>query len=135
MKTGKPIMVTKTIIKPARSAPALGPYNHGVRVGDLLFCAGQIPIDPQHPNGPISGDIKAQTERVLENIKLILEDQKLSFTNVVKSTVFMTNLGDFAAMNEVYARYFAADFPARSTVQVAALPRGASVEIEIVAHY
>lgn len=128
-------MLKKAIIKPAKSAPALGPYSHGVRVGDLLFCAGQIPIDPQHPNGPISGDIKAQTERVLENIKLILEDQKLSSGNVVKSTVFMTNLADFAAMNEVYAKYFTTDFPARSTVQVAALPRGASVEIEVVAHY
>ena len=128
-------MLKKTTIKPAGSSPALGPYNHGVRVGDLLFCAGQIPIDPQHPGGPITGDIKAQTERVLENIKLILEDQKLSFANVVKSTVFMTNLGDFASMNEVYAKYFVADFPARSTVQVAALPRGANVEIEVVAHY
>jgi 2-iminobutanoate/2-iminopropanoate deaminase len=128
-------MLTKTIIKPAKSAPALGPYNHGVRVGDLLFCAGQIPIDPQHPGGPITGDIKAQTERVLENIKLILEDQELTFANVVKSTVFMTNLADFASMNEVYAKYFTADFPARSTVQVAALPRAGSVEIEILAHY
>ena len=128
-------MLKKTTIKPAGSAPALGPYSHGVRVGDLLFCAGQIPIDPQHPGGPIIGDIKAQTERVLENIKLILEDQKLNFANVVKSTVFMTNLAEFAGMNEVYAKYFVADFPARSTVQVAALPRGASVEIEVVAHY
>ena len=127
--------MTKTIIKPANAAPALGPYNHGVRVGDLLFCAGQIPIDPAHPTGPLPADIKAQTERVLENIKIILDDQKLSFTNVVKSTVFMVNLGDFAAMNEVYARYFTADFPARSTVQVAALPRGAQVEIEVIAHF
>ena len=127
--------MTKTIIKPSKSAPALGPYNHGVRVGDFLFCAGQIPIDPAHPNGPLPADIKAQTERVLENIKLILEDQNLTLANVVKSTVFMTNLGDFAAMNEVYAKYFTADFPARSTVQVAALPRGAQVEIEVVAHY
>ena len=127
--------MTKTIIKPANAAPALGPYNHGVRVGDLLFCAGQIPIDPAHPTGPLPADIKAQTERVLENIKIILEDQKLSFSNVVKTTVFMVNLGDFAAMNEVYARYFAADFPARSTVQVAALPRGAQVEIEVIAHF
>jgi len=128
-------MATKTIIKPAKAAPALGPYNHGIRIGDLLFCAGQIPLDPAHPAGPLPADIKAQTERVLENIKLILEDQKLSLANVVKSTVFMTNLGDFAAMNEVYARYFITDFPARSTVQVAALPRGAQVEIEVVAHY
>ena len=127
--------MTKTIIKPAKSAPALGPYNHGVRVGDLLFCAGQIPIDPAHPNGPLPADIKGQTERVLENIKLILEDQRLTLANVVKTTVFMTNLADFAAMNEIYAKHFTADFPARSTVQVAALPRGAQVEIEVVAHY
>ena len=127
--------MTKTIIKPAKSAPALGPYNHGVRVGDLLYCAGQIPIDPAHPNGPLPTDIKAQTDRVLENIKLILDDQKLTLVNVVKATVFMTNLADFAAMNEVYAKHFTGDFPARSTVQVAALPRGAQVEIEVVAHY
>jgi 2-iminobutanoate/2-iminopropanoate deaminase len=127
--------MTKTLIKPAKAAPALGPYNHGVRAGDLLFCAGQIPIDPAHPGGPLPADIKAQTERVLENIKLILEDQKLSFAHVIKSTVFLTNLADFAAMNEVYARYFTADFPARSTVQVTALPRGAQIEIEVVAHY
>jgi 2-iminobutanoate/2-iminopropanoate deaminase len=127
--------MTKTTIKPAKSAPALGPYNHGVRVGDLLFCAGQIPIDPAHPNGPLPADIKAQTERVIENIKLILEDQKLTLANVVKTTVFMTSLADFAAMNEVYAKHFTADFPARSTVQVAALPRGAQVEIEVLAHY
>ncbi len=127
--------MTKTIIKPAKAAPALGPYNHGVRVGDLLFCAGQIPLDPAQPNGPLPVDIKAQTGRVLENIKIILEDQKLTLANVVKTTVFMINLGDFAAMNEVYARYFTADFPARSTVQVAALPRGAQVEIEVIAHF
>ena len=127
--------MTKQIIKPVKSAPALGPYSHGVRVGDFLFCAGQIPLDPAHPNGPLPASIEAQTERVLENIKLILEDQKLAFENVIKTTVFMTNLGDFAAMNGVYGKYFTADFPARSTVQVAALPRGASVEIEVMAHY
>ena len=127
-------MATKTIIKPAKSPAAVGPYNHGVRVGDLLFCAGQIPIEPATGN-LVAGDIKAQTERVLENVKAILDDQKLTFTNVVKSTVFMTNLGDFAAMNEVYAKYFMENFPARSTVQVAALPKGANVEIEVIAHY
>ena len=72
---------------------------------------------------------------MLENIKLILDDQKLTFGSIVKTTVFLTNLADFAGMNEVYSRYFTADFPARSTVQVAALPRGASVEIEVLAHY
>jgi 2-iminobutanoate/2-iminopropanoate deaminase len=128
-------MMVKSIIKPANAAPPVGPYSHGVRVGDLLFCAGQIPIDPAHPNGPIVGDIRAQTERALDNVKLLLDDQRLSFANVVKTTVFLTNLADFAGMNEVYAKYFRADYPARSTVQVAALPRGASVEIEIIAHY
>ena len=126
-------MSIKQIIKPSGSPAPVGPYNHAVRVGDLLFCSGQIPLDPQ--GNLVGGDVRAQTERVLENVKAILGDQKLTFANVVKSTVFMTNLGDFAAMNEVYARYFTTDFPARSTVQVAALPRGANVEIEVVAHY
>ena len=126
--------MNKTIIKPAASPAAVGPYNHAVRVGDLLFCSGQIPLDPA-TGQLVSGDIKVQTERVLENVKTVLADQQLTFTHVVKATVFMTNLGDFAAMNEVYARYFTTDFPARSTVQVAALPRGASVEIEVIAHY
>jgi len=124
----------KIIIKPAAAAPAVGPYNHGVHIGDLLFCAGQIPLIPESGN-LIGGDIRAQTERVLDNVKIILEDQGLSFSNVVKTTVFLTNLGDFAGMNEVYAKYFTADFPARSTVQVTALPRGANVEIEVIAHY
>src|SRR5947207_15153124 len=127
-------MLTKTVIRPKKSPPAVGPYNHAVRIGDLLFCAGQIPLDPATGN-LVSGDIKAQTERVLENVKAILEDQKLTFTNVVKSTVFLTNLSDFAGMNEIYAKYFSSDFPARSTIQVAALPKGASVEIEVIAHY
>ena len=127
-------MLKKIIIKPANSAPAVGPYNHAVRVGDLLFCSGQIPLDPASGT-LVAGNIKAQAERVLENIKVILEDQKLTFDNVVKSTVFLTNMADFAGMNEVYAKYFTADFPARSTVQVAALPKGAIVEIEVLAHF
>jgi 2-iminobutanoate/2-iminopropanoate deaminase len=127
-------MPEKKIVKPAKSAPAIGPYNHAVRIEDLLFCAGQIPIDPASGN-LVAGDIKAQTERVLQNVKAILEDQNLTFSNVVKSTVFMTNLADFAGMNEVYAKYFTTDFPARSTIQVAALPKGANVEIEVIAHF
>ena len=127
-------MLKKIIIKPANSAPAVGPYNHAVRVGDLLFCSGQIPLDPASGT-LVAGDIKAQAERVLENIKVILEDQKLTFANVFKSTVFLTSMADFAGMNEVYAKYFTADFPARSTVQVAALPKGAIVEIEVLAHF
>src|SRR5579862_1324464 len=141
-------MATKIIIKPAKSPAAVGPYNHAVRTGDLLFCAGQIPIDPATGNliagdikvqtdRDIAGnqDIKVQTDRVLQNVKAILDDQKLTFANVVKSTVFMTNLADFVGMNEVYAKYFTGDCPARSTVQVAALPKGANVEIEVIAHF
>src|SRR5436853_7939177 len=127
-------MATKTIIKPPKAAPAVGPYNHAVRIGDLLFCAGQIPLDPATGN-LVTGDIKTQTQRVLENVKTILDDQKLTFSNVVKSTVFLTNLADFAGMNEVYAKYFTSDFPARSTIQVSALPRAANVEIEVIAHF
>ena len=127
-------MATKTIIKPAKSPAAVGPYNHAVRVGDLLFCAGQIPIDPATGN-LVEGDIKAQTDRVLQNVKAILDDQGLTFANVVKSTVFLTDLANFAGMNEIYAKYFTSDFPARSTIQVAGLPKAAIVEIEVVAHF
>jgi 2-iminobutanoate/2-iminopropanoate deaminase len=125
----------KTIIKPSGAAPALGPYSHGVRCGDLLFCAGQIPVDPAQPNAPLPVEIKAQTERVLENIKLILADQGLTLAHVVKSTVFLADLGEFAAMNEVYGAYFTEAYPARSTHQVASLPRGARVENEVNAQY
>jgi 2-iminobutanoate/2-iminopropanoate deaminase len=124
----------KTIIKPAKAAPASGPYSQCVRVGDLLFCAGQIPVSPE-TGQLILGEIREQTERVLENIKLILQDQTLTLENVVKTTVFMTNLADFSSMNEVYARFFLRNPPARSTVQVSALPRGARIEIEAIAHY
>jgi 2-iminobutanoate/2-iminopropanoate deaminase len=127
-------MSTKQIVKPRNAPPAVGPYSQAVRVGNLLFCSGQIPLDPADPNRAISGDIRSQTERVLLNVQAILEDQGLTFAHVVKATVFLTNLADFAGMNEVYARFFTADHPARSTIQVAALPRGASVEIEVIAY-
>jgi 2-iminobutanoate/2-iminopropanoate deaminase len=128
-------MNSKIIIRPANAAPPVGPYNHAVRAGNLLFCSGQIPIDPANPNAPFPDDIQTQTSRVLENIRVILEDQALTFEHVVKATVFLTNLADFARMNEVYGRYFTDGFPARSTIQVSALPRGAAVEIEVVALY
>ncbi len=127
-------MPKKTIIKPAKSPAAIGPYNHAVRVGNLLFCSGQIPVDPKDGR-LVTGDIKVQTERVLQNVKTILDDQRLTFANVVKSTVFLTNLADFVSMNDVYAKHFTENFPARSAVQVAGLPKGASVEIEIVAQF
>jgi 2-iminobutanoate/2-iminopropanoate deaminase len=127
-------MATKIIVKPANSPAAVGPYNHAVRIGSLLFCSGQIPIDPKDGQ-LVSGDIKVQTERALQNVKAILDDQKLTFANVVKSTVFLTDLADFAGMNETYAKYFPENAPARSAVQVAALPKGAQVEIEVIAHF
>ena len=125
----------KEAISPAGAPPALGPYSHAIRVGDLLFCSGQVPIDPAHPGGPVVGDIRAQTRRVLENIRVLLASQGLDFRHVVKSTVFMTNLAEFQGMNEVYAEVFPAPYPARSTVQVAALPRASAVEIEVVASF
>jgi 2-iminobutanoate/2-iminopropanoate deaminase len=133
-KPNNEIMPKKTIIKPAKSPAAIGPYNHAVRVGNLLFCSGQIPVDPKDGR-LVTGDIKVQTERVLQNVKTILDDQRLTFANVVKSTVFLTNLADFVSMNDVYAKHFTENFPARSAVQVAGLPKGASVEIEIVAQF
>jgi 2-iminobutanoate/2-iminopropanoate deaminase len=127
-------MLSKQVIRPAKSPAPVGPYSHAVRIGDLLFCSGQIPLDPA--TGSLAGDgIQAQTEQVLLNVRTVLEDQGLTFAHVVKTTVFMTSLADFAAMNEVYAKFFSSDPPARSTVQVSALPKGASVEIEIVAHF
>lgn len=127
-------MTTKTVIHPAGTPAPVGPYSHAVRVGDLLFCAGQIPLDPA-TGQLVSGDIRAQTERVLLNLRAILEAERLSLAHVVKTTVFLVDLTEFGAMNEVYGRFFTADYPARSTVQVAALPRGARVEIEALAHY
>jgi 2-iminobutanoate/2-iminopropanoate deaminase len=121
-------------ISPPGAPKAVGPYSVAVRIGDFLFASGQIPLDPAS-GALVGGGIEAQTERVLENIKIVLADQGLSFANVVKTTVFMTNLGEFAQMNSVYGGYFQEPFPARSTVQVAALPRAAAVEVEIIAHF
>ncbi len=125
----------KQAISPEGAPPALGPYSHAVRIGDLLFCSGQVPIDLAHPIGPVVGDIRAQTRRSLENVKVVLASQGLDFRHVVKSTVFMTDLGQFQGMNEVYSELFTPPYPARSTVQVSALPRASAVEIEVVASF
>jgi len=122
----------KKIIFTGAAPQAIGPYSQAVRSGRLLFCSGQIPLDPQ--SGEIvSGDIATQTRRVLDNIGAILRMEGLTFNNVVKTTIFLTNLTDFQTVNEVYGSYFKQDPPARSTVQVSALPRGANVEIEVIA--
>ncbi len=122
----------KRAIATDRAPQAVGPYSQAVAFGDLLFCAGQIPLDPA--SGEIScADVAGQTERVVENIKAVLAANAMTLADVVKTTVFLTKMEDFAAMNEVYARHFTQPFPARSTVAVVALPRGAKVEIEVTA--
>jgi 2-iminobutanoate/2-iminopropanoate deaminase len=122
----------KEIISTSEAPGAIGPYSQAVRTGRFLFCSGQIPLDPK--SGQIvAGDIAAQTRRVLDNIAAILKAEGLGFDHVVKTTIFLTNLGDFQTVNEIYGSYFKQDPPARSTVQVAALPKGANVEIEVIA--
>jgi 2-iminobutanoate/2-iminopropanoate deaminase len=111
---------------------AIGPYSQGIRTGRFLFCSGQIPLDPK--SGEIvPGDIATQTRRVLDNVAAILRTEGLTFDHVVKTTIFLTNLGDFQTVNETYGSYFKQNPPARSTVQVSALPKGANVEIEVIA--
>jgi 2-iminobutanoate/2-iminopropanoate deaminase len=111
---------------------AIGPYEQAIRIDGFVFTAGQIPIDPKSGN-LIEGGIMEQTRRVLENLKAVLEAAGSSIDRVVKATVFLKNMADFAAMNEVYAEYFAGTKPARSTVAVAELPKGALVEIDLIA--
>jgi 2-iminobutanoate/2-iminopropanoate deaminase len=111
---------------------AIGPYSQAVATGDLVFTSGQIPLDPTTQQ-LVDGDIRVQTERVMENLGAVLQAAGASFESVVKATIFVADLGDFAAINEVYGKRFPRSPPARSTVQVAALPKGARVEIELIA--
>ena len=119
-------------VKTEHAPAAIGPYSQAIKTGNFLFAAGQIPLDPA-TGQVISGDVQVQTERVLENLRAVLTAAGASFETVVKTTVFLKNMSDFAAMNEVYARYFVGVAPARSTVAVADLPRGSLVEIECIA--
>lgn len=121
----------KQIISTTKAPGAVGPYSQAVKVGNLLFTSGQIPLDPK-TGELINDDIKKATERSLENIKAILEEAGTSFDKVVKTTVFVKNMSDFAAVNEIYAKYFQKDMPARSCVEVK-LPKDALVEIEVIA--
>ena len=124
----------KKIISTSDAPAAVGPYSQAVRVGSTIYCAGQIPLDPK--SGQIvSGGIETQTRRVLDNITAVLNADRLTFDNIVKTTIFLVDLGDFQTVNEIYGSYFKQAPPARSTVQVAALPKGANVEIEVVAHF
>jgi 2-iminobutanoate/2-iminopropanoate deaminase len=122
----------KKIVSTNEAAAAIGPYSQAVRSGSFLFCSGQIPLDPK--SGQIvAGDITAQTRRVMDNIAGLLRSQGLTFDHIVKTTIFLTDLGDFQTVNEIYGSYFEQNPPARSTVQVSALPKGANVEIEVIA--
>jgi 2-iminobutanoate/2-iminopropanoate deaminase len=122
----------REVVSSPGAPAAIGPYSAGVRAGNLLFLSGSIPLDPA-TGQVVPGDIAAQATRAMENIKALLTAAGADFANIVKTTVFLADMNEFAAMNEVYAKYFVAPFPARSTVQVARLPRDVRVEIEVIA--
>jgi 2-iminobutanoate/2-iminopropanoate deaminase len=122
----------KQVVQTDNAPKAIGPYSQAIRIGDLIYTAGQVALSPT--TGELVGtDIEAQTRQVLENLKGVLEAAGSSFDNVVKTTVFLASIGDFAKMNAIYSEYFTGKPPARSTVQVSALPKNALVEIECVA--
>jgi len=124
--------MTREVIRSDRAPKAIGPYEQALKVDGWVFTSGQIALDPK-TGAMVEGGIGAQTRQVLENLRGVLEAAGTSMTRVVKTTVYMTNLADFQKMNEIYAEYFPQNKPARSTVGVAALPRGAMIEIDVVA--
>lgn len=116
-----------------KAPAAIGPYAQAVRAGEFLFCSGQIPLDPA-TGEVVTGDIRSQARRVMANLQGVLAAAGLGWADLVKTTIFLTDLGDFAAVNEVYGEFCGATPPARSTVQVAALPKGVAIEVEAVAY-
>lgn len=122
----------RELVTAAGAAKAIGPYSPALKVGNLLFLSGSIPLDPMSGQ-LVAGGIKEQTTRVMENIKALLTAAGADFNQVARTTVFMVDLGEFAAMNEIYSSYFTAPYPARSTVQVVKLPRDVRVEIDVIA--
>ena len=122
----------REIVSTDKAPGAIGPYSQAIKTGGMLFCSGQIPIDPETGEF-VSNDIGEQTDQVLKNLSAVLEAGGMNLGNVVKTTVFLADMSDFAVMNEVYGRYFDSNKPARATVQAARLPRDAKVEIECIA--
>jgi 2-iminobutanoate/2-iminopropanoate deaminase len=122
----------REVIATDQAPKAIGPYSQAIRAQGLIFTSGQIPIDPA-TSQIVAGDVSAQTERVLKNLAAVLQASGSSLEKVARSTVFLKNMGDFAAMNEVYGRYFKQEPPARSTVEVARLPKDVLVEIDVIA--
>lgn len=122
----------KKIISTTKAPGAIGPYSQAVKTGNMLFTSGQIAIDPS--NGELNmQDLTTETHQVMVNLKAVLSSAGLGFENVVKTSIFLADMNDFAAVNEIYASYFEKDYPARETVQVAMLPKGANVEISMIA--
>src|SRR5947208_6882350 len=122
----------KKIISTSEAPAAVGPYSQAVRAGSTIYCAGQIPLDPR-TGQIVAGGIDAQTRRVLDNITAVLKAEGLTFENIVQTTIFLVDMADFQTVNEIYGSYFKQAPPARSTVQAAALPKGARIEIETIA--
>jgi len=117
-----------------KDAPApIGPYSQAIRIGNMLFCSGQIPLDPVSGGIVAQGDVKGQTKQVMENIAAVLKAADASFDHIAKTTIFLKSMNDFPAVNEVYGTYFKGTPPARSTVEVARLPKDVSVEVEVIA--
>ena len=126
--------MSKEAVSSPEAPKAIGPYSQAVRAGQFLFASGQIPLDPA-TGAVVEGDISAQTRRVMENLSAVLASAGLSFAHVVRTTVFLADMGEFAAVNEVYGKYFSEPYPARATVQVARLPRDVRVEIDLIASF
>lgn len=122
----------KKVIRTANAPAPIGPYNQAIQYGDMLFVSGQIAINPA-TGELVQDDIQAETKMVMENLKAVLTEAGMDFSNVLKSTIFLMDMGQFAQVNEVYGSYFTANPPARETVQVAGLPKGVNVEISVVA--
>ena len=123
----------KKIILTSEAPAPIGPYSQAVEFGNLVFCSGQISIDPK-TNTVFLGDVKTQTEMVMKNVEAVLKQAGLNFKNVIKTTIFLKDMADFVVVNEIYGKYFPENPPARSTVAVAGLPKGVSVEVEVIAH-
>jgi len=134
MPAGMNETTTHQAVQTAGAPAAIGPYSQAVVAGGMVFCSGQIPLDPA-TGQMVAGDVSAQTRRVLDNLGAVLAAAGSSFAHVVKTSIFLADLNDFAAVNAVYAEYFTGDYPARTTIQVAALPKGSRVEIEVLATY
>jgi 2-iminobutanoate/2-iminopropanoate deaminase len=126
--------MTKSAISSREAPKAIGPYSQAVRTGHLLFASGQIPLDPQ-TGSIVDGDVAAQTRQVMNNLEAVLTAAGLAFTDVVRTTIYLIDMNEFARVNEVYGSYFREPYPARATVQVARLPRDARVEIDAIAAY